>query len=314
MRPLDHGYDDLITPNSSADRRHLVEMLGHICTQGHPSAPVDAFVSRLTDRPQATNPDKLLRGLRAPPWRFTLFAAIVATAIVTTVLINSVAHSPTPVSAGTVLVRAARAATPKLGQVLERVYSERVKCQGLPKCRDLTFRVWSMRIHGTYVMRGLETVTRTSKVVYFFRLAHNMGSPMNTAVNVALVWQGPRLRSNRGDLTAYFIHGLDDPGIAAGLAATARRDGFISTGNGTGYRLVHGRLFDHVAAYDLRFVYPGGSYDVYYAVDGFALLGMRGHGWSTNLRQQKRVSLCTSPRYLFRYFWKRNPRIGHCQE
>jgi hypothetical protein len=314
MRPLDYGYDDLLTPTSSAGQRRLVEVLGHICTHGNPSSSVDAFVSRLTDRPEIAHPVTPLRGRRVPVWRFSLFAAVLTAVIVTTIIINSVAQSPAPVSAGTVLVRAARAATPKPGQVLERVYSERVKCHGLSTCRNLTFRVWSMRIDGTYVVRGTETVTRTGKVVYFFRLAHNMGSPMNTAVNFALVWQRPRLRSNRGELIAYFIHGIDDPGVAAGLAATARSDGFISTGDGTGYRLVHPRLIEHVAAYDLRFVQPRTSYDVYYAVDGYALLGMRGHGWSASLRQQKPVSLCSSPRYLFTYFWRRNPSPRHCRE
>ena len=309
----DGGYADILEPNSSANQRHLVEMLAHVCQQGHPSPAVDAFVNQLTKGPGTANPVVADHGERAPLWRLSALAAVVTLVITITVVANSVAHSPTMVSARTVLVRAAQAATRKVGQVLERVYTEHVECSGLKGCRNLTFRVWSMRIDGTYVLRGTETVTQTVRAVYLFRLAHNMQSPMDNNVNFALVWEGPRLRSNRGELTVYFIHGMDDPGVVSGLAGTARNDGFISTGANTGYRLVSPRVFDHMAAYDLQFVGPGSSYEVFYAMNGYALLGMRGHGWSAALHLQRSISLCKSSRYLFRYFWKRNPGLVHCR-
>jgi hypothetical protein len=204
-------------------------------------------------------------------------------------------------------------AMPKPGHVIESIYSEHVRCTGLPGCRHLIAHIWTMRVHSVYVIRGTETVARTGKLIYRFRLAHDYQDPSHTRGNFALVWQGPRLRSNRGGLMVSFIHGDQDPGIARDTIWSARRDGYIDLGNGSGYRVLGTRVFDGVKSYDLRWSYRGDYEDSFYATKNYAFLGMRSGHWSAVLRAQHSFAMCKIDRHLFAYFWKRNPGLNHCR-
>ena len=319
MREIERRFPEAVTPESSNDRRLLVARLVRVCQEGRPSPAVDANIARLAgglDRQRVGSH----RHVRRLPWlRLVLITAGLATALVGVVLANSLGSGPARVSARDVLMRAAAAAAPKRGQVLERVYSEYAECRGLPGCSHLTAHIWSMRTHGVFVVRGEETVAKTGKTVYLFRLAHEFpsGSPSLLIKNgrFVLVRQGPKLRGNRGELMVSFIHGLEDPGIPASLVGTARADGFIDTGYGTGYRLLGVRRFAGIAAYDLRFIRGGSAYnyDAFYATKNYSFLGMRGRGWRAVRSWQHSVSLCSGRRGLFDFFWKRNPGLNPCK-
>ena len=172
---------------------------------------------------------------------------------------------PSPVSAKTILLRAAQAMAPKAHQATERVYEERSQCPPYGRCRYFTAAIWSTSIKGSYLEHGIETVSAGSRVVQYFRLIH--GGPYGSWVHAW--WSRKRSsgiggQGGAGEFWGYFIHGLDDPTIASGLVSQARRDGFIDLGSGTGYRLVGKRSFDHTTNYALRFSSPGHAYYAYF--------------------------------------------------
>ncbi len=220
---------------------------------------------------------------------------------------------PSQVSAKTILLRAARAMAPKAHQATERVYNERSQCPPYGRCRYFTAAIWSTSIKGSYLEHGIEMLSAGSRVVQYFRLIH--GGPYRSWVDA---WWSRKLSSGiggqggAGEFWGYFIHGVDDPGIASGLVGQARRDGFIDLGSGTGYRLVGKRSFDHATNYALRFSSPGYAYYAYFDAHSYVLRGMQGPGFKVALRHDASVPLCAVFEKEFRFFREKRPNLRVC--